>query len=112
MTLATYVYKLREPQHMSRIEAVARFARGLGDHNENLEKSHYVLCHPIIRADGEISGVIEFHRQDPKTPFFKEDEEIVNSYLVWGGVALHYADLNSIMNKQKKQNDFLLDVVR
>lgn len=77
-----------------------------------MEQSCYVLCHPIIKADAELSGVIELHRQDPKTPFYIEDEEIVNSYLVWGGIALHYADLNSIMNKHKKLNDFLLGVVR
>ncbi len=112
MTLATYVCKLREPLSMSRVEATARFARGLGDNNENLENSHYVLCHPIIRANGEISGVIELHRQDPTTPFLVEEQEIVNSYLVWGSVGLYYAELNAVMNKQKKQNDFLLDVVR
>lgn len=91
ITMATYVAKRREPQRMSRPEALARFKDGLGDNNANLEGSYYVLCHPIIRADSEVSGVIELHRQDANTAFYVEDEEIVNSYLVWGGIALHYA---------------------
>jgi cAMP and cAMP-inhibited cGMP 3',5'-cyclic phosphodiesterase 10 len=70
------------------------------------------LCHPIVKSDGEIIGVLELHRGGNETQFYKEDEEIVHSYLVWGGIALHYADLNSIMNKQKKLNEFLLGVVR
>ena len=110
--LATHVFRRREAVRMTRAECEEKFANGLGDNKENLEESVYVLCHPIIKSDGEITGVIEFHRQDLQNPFYKEDEEIVNSYLIWGGIALHYADMNSTMNKQKKLNDFLLSVVR
>lgn len=34
------------------------------------------------------------------------------SYLVWGGIALHYMSIYINLNKQKKLNDFLLAVVK
>jgi cAMP and cAMP-inhibited cGMP 3',5'-cyclic phosphodiesterase 10 len=56
-----------------------------------------------------LAAVVELWRPDP---FHEEDEEIASSYLVWGGIALHYAQLYHNMNKQKKLNDFLLAVVK
>lgn len=72
----------------------------------------YVLCQPIIQANGEIVAVVELWRRDLGGSFHEEDEEIVSSYLVWGGIALHYAQLYLNMNQQKKLNDFLLLVVK
>lgn len=51
-------------------------------------------------------------RRDDEEAFHEEDEEIAYSYLVWGGIALHYAHLFLNMNKQRKLNDFLLAVVK
>ena len=44
--------------------------------------------------------------------FHEEDEEIVDSYLVWGGIALHYSDLYHALNKQRILHQFLLTVVK
>jgi cAMP and cAMP-inhibited cGMP 3',5'-cyclic phosphodiesterase 10 len=93
------------------MEAEARFPEGLGENPESRNAFH-ILCHPIIRADGDVAGVVELHRNNSSTPFYTEDEEVVNSYVVWGGIALHYAELNAVMHKQKKLNDFLLNVVK
>ncbi|CAG2116922.1 unnamed protein product, partial [Medioppia subpectinata] len=41
-----------------------------------------------------------------------EDEEIVQSYLVWGAMALHYAELFANLSRQRKLNTFLLTVVK
>lgn len=57
-------------------------------------------------------AVIEFHKNRQQEPFDGEDVEIVNSYLVWGCIALHYADLYKDMHRQKTLNDFMLSVVR
>lgn len=57
-------------------------------------------------------AVLELWKKDTGMPFHEEDEEIACSYLVWGGIALHYAHLFLNMNKQKKLNDFLLAVVK
>ena len=51
-------------------------------------------------------------RTESDSPFHEEDEEIANSYLVWGEVAIHYADLYSRVGRQKDLSGFLLSVVR
>ena len=42
----------------------------------------------------------------------EDDIEIVNSYLVWGAVGIHYANQYSKIHHQKFVNDFLLSVVK
>lgn len=56
--------------------------------------------------------MLEILRRTDEDAFHEEDEEIAYSYLVWGGIALHYAHLFLNMNKQRKLNDFLLAVVK
>lgn len=48
----------------------------------------------------------------PRQPFHEEDEEIVSSYLVWGGIALHYADMYHALANQRNLHQFLLTVVK
>jgi cAMP and cAMP-inhibited cGMP 3',5'-cyclic phosphodiesterase 10 len=72
----------------------------------------HILCQAIVQPDGELIAVLELWRRDTGPPFHEEDEEIGCSYLVWGGIALHYAHLFLNMNKQRKLNDFLLAVVK
>lgn len=111
LTMAAYVGQRRASLRLSKYEAEARFPEGIGENVES-QNAYHIFCHPIIRADGDLSGVIELHRNNINSPFYAEDEEVVNSYVIWGGIALHYAELNAVMNKSKKLNEFLLDVVR
>jgi len=113
LTMASYVGQRRSPLRLTRMEAEGRFPEGLGEGGDHQPgQAYHILCHPIIRADGELAGVVELYRMNSGTPFYAEDEEVVNSYVVWGGIALHYAELNAVMHKQKKLNDFLLNVVK
>lgn len=66
----------------------------------------------MVQPDGQLTGVVELYRRENECPFYEEDEEISCSYLVWGGIALHYAHLFLNINKQRKLNDFLLAVVK
>ncbi|KAG8238047.1 hypothetical protein J437_LFUL013213, partial [Ladona fulva] len=76
-------------------------------------KQQHELWKPMVQCDGELAGVLELWRIGSSTAaFHEEDEEIVSSYLVWGGIALHYAQLYLSMDKQRKLNDFLLAVVK
>lgn len=70
------------------------------------------MCQAIAQPDGALVAVLEILRRDDEEAFHEEDEEIAYSYLVWGGIALHYAHLFLNMNKQRKLNDFLLAVVK
>lgn len=72
-----------------------------------------MLLTPVVNSDnGEVFAVMEFLREGVEAPFFEEDEEIVNSYLVWGEVAIHYADLYGSVRRQKDLDGFLLNLVR
>lgn len=72
----------------------------------------HILCQAISQPDGALVAVLEILRREDEEAFHEEDEEIAYSYLVWGGIALHYAHLFLNMNKQRKLNDFLLAVVK
>lgn len=104
--IAQYVGKTREPIRFSRGDCDARFPDGITDNEVN-----HVLCQAVVQPDGQLVAILELFRID-EGPFYEEDEEIAYSYLVWGGIALHYAHLFLNMNKQKKLNDFLLAVVK
>ena len=73
---------------------------------------HHVLSMPVIQSGGKLEGVMEFYRNQTGEAFFEEDEEIVYSYLVWGSIALHYADLYKHQLQQKALNDFMLSVIK
>ncbi|XP_021942634.1 probable 3',5'-cyclic phosphodiesterase pde-5 isoform X3 [Zootermopsis nevadensis] len=105
LTVPVYVAKTREPLRLSRGELDPRFP----DRLPNKNGAAHALYQPVIQTDGQLAAVVELWRGDP---FHEEDEEIASSYLVWGGIALHYAQLYLSMNKQRKLNDFLLAVVK
>lgn len=71
-----------------------------------------IMYQAVVQPDGQLVAVLELWRRDTALPFHEEDDEIATSYLVWGGIALHYAHLYLSMNKQRKLNDFLLTVVK
>lgn len=105
--IAQHVGKTREPIRFSRGDQDLRFTSGIAG-----DEVHHVLCQAVVQPDGQLVGVLEIFRYDEQLAFHEEDEEIVYSYLVWGGIALHYAHLFLNMSKQKKLNDFLLAVVK
>ena len=66
----------------------------------------------MVQPDGQLAAVLEVWRPKSGSPFHEEEEEIATSYLVWGGIALHYAHLYLNINKQRRLNEFLLAVVK
>ncbi|XP_023234768.1 probable 3',5'-cyclic phosphodiesterase pde-5 [Centruroides sculpturatus] len=107
-TLAAFVANAKEAVRTKTDNQNPLFPEGVPVDREN---AAYVLCHPILQPDGELTGVLELYRKE-ENEFYEEDEEIVNSYLVWGGIALHYAELYTNMVRQRKLNNFLLTVVK
>nr|XP_015833958.1 PREDICTED: probable 3',5'-cyclic phosphodiesterase pde-5 isoform X3 [Tribolium castaneum] len=108
VSVPLYVAKTLEPVRLSRGEADPRFPDGIPNDGDIA----HVLCQALMQPDGQLAAVLEMWRREHEGPFYEEDEEIASSYLVWGGIALHYAHLYLNMNKQKKLNDFLLAVVK
>ncbi|VEN34412.1 unnamed protein product [Callosobruchus maculatus] len=108
--LPAYVARTQEPVRLSRGATDAKFPEEVMQELQG--DIYHVQCQPIIQSDGQLSAVLELWRREGGGPFYEEDEEIASSYLVWGGIALHYAQLYLNMNQQRKLNDFLLAVVK
>ena len=106
--IATYVAKTRDPIRLSRGDNDKRFPEELLNKGE----MGHVMCQAIVFPDGNLVAVLELWRKFGGPPFHEEDEEIGCSYLVWGGIALHYAHMFMTMSKQRKLNEFLLAVVK
>ena len=66
----------------------------------------------LCSKSSSIRAVLEFYRSESDSEFHAEDEEIANSYLVWGEVAIHYADNYGKVENQKDLSAFLLNIVR
>ena len=66
----------------------------------------------LCSKSSSIRAVLEFYRAENDSEFHAEDEEIANSYLVWGEVAIHYADNYGKVESQKDLSAFLLNIVR
>ncbi|KAK9500951.1 hypothetical protein O3M35_002108 [Rhynocoris fuscipes] len=101
--LPSLVAKTKEPMRLSR-----------GDPNFPTKCESdidHLLLEPIVQPDGALVAVLEMWKSG-ESSFHEEDEEIATSYLVWGGIALHYARLYMSMSKQRKLSDFLLAVVK
>uniref|UniRef100_A0A6M2DJ87 Phosphodiesterase n=1 Tax=Xenopsylla cheopis TaxID=163159 RepID=A0A6M2DJ87_XENCH len=110
-SIVRHVAKFREAVRWTRNNNDSRFCEHPTD---ELEDISHILCQPMIQSDGHLAAVLELWRRGDQSggAFHEEDEEISCSYLVWGGIALHYAQLYLGLQKQKKLNDFLLAVVK
>lgn len=108
-TVAAYVAETGQRLFVKDILGDERFPKGIGIEDSTAQS---VLCQPIVQADGAIVGIVELVKTLGNSTFEREDEEIVNSYLAWGSIAIHHAELSKQMQKQKDLNSFLLSVVR
>jgi cAMP and cAMP-inhibited cGMP 3',5'-cyclic phosphodiesterase 10 len=108
--IARYVASTRDQVRYSRGDNDPRFANN-GIYDRDIQ---HVLCQAIVYPDGSLVAVLEMWRRESNAGarFHEEDEEISLSYLIWGGIALHYMSIYINLNKQKKLNDFLLAVVK
>ncbi|XP_020914824.1 probable 3',5'-cyclic phosphodiesterase pde-5 isoform X2 [Exaiptasia diaphana] len=108
-TIAAYVAHTLKPVRTNDIFGDERFPQGIGVDGTTAQS---VLCQPIVQSNGDLVGTIELTRTVGRDPFDEEDEEIVNSYLVWGGISLYYAEMYHHMHKHRKLTEFLLNVTR
>ncbi|XP_054156064.1 probable 3',5'-cyclic phosphodiesterase pde-5 [Oppia nitens] len=109
LSLALHVSKFKKTVSCRIDEYDSRFPYGVPNAPQN---ASFAMALPIVQSDNALIGVLELYRKKGLPYFFEEDEEIANSYLVWGGVALHYAELYYNLSQQRKLNTFLLSVVR
>lgn len=108
-TIAAYVAHTQKPLRTNEVLGDERFPGGIGLEDSTAQS---VLCQPIVQSNGELVGVIELCRRLGHEAFGEEDDEIVNSYLVWGGISLYYAEMFQNMQRHRKLTEFLLNVTR
>eukprot|EP00112_Aurelia_sp_Birch-Aquarium-sp1_P010606 Seg226.4 transcript_id=Seg226.4/GoldUCD/mRNA.D3Y31 product="putative 3' 5'-cyclic phosphodiesterase pde-5" protein_id=Seg226.4/GoldUCD/D3Y31 len=108
-TICCYVGCTKETIRTTHITGDERFPDGIGVQDTT---AHSVLCQPIIQPSGDLTGVIELVRVIGMPAFTEKDEQVVNSYLTWGGIVLYYAEMYHTMHKQRKLNEFLLNVTK
>ena len=124
-TVAAHCAKVKDIIKTSLSVRDPRFPHGV----PGLPPTAKVLCHPVCSEDEDIEAILEFVKDGKGNCFTEEDIEVVretsmtmminvhywqiiNSYLVWGGVGIHYANQYSRIHHQKYVNDFLLSVVK
>ena len=69
------------------------------------------LCTPVCSDIGDLEAVLELVRTSG-VGFSDQEMETINSYLVWGGLVLSFADRVCANNEDKILTDFLASVVR
>lgn len=108
--MAAYVAKTHQSLRESTTQNDPRFPDGIQDFNGD----YHVLVVPVqdLDYDQSVMAVIEFAREASEAGFEASDEDIVESYLAWGKIALSHGDICSSSIKQRKLQSFLLTVVK
>ncbi|XP_071744727.1 probable 3',5'-cyclic phosphodiesterase pde-5 isoform X1 [Lepeophtheirus salmonis] len=72
-----------------------------------------VLIHSILCSDYKnIEGFLEFKKPKIDGSFSDMDEALVDSYLVWGELSIHYSDMCFNLERQNDLSHFLLSIVK
>ena len=89
-------------------------------HKDISQGNARILCHPICSGEGDLEAVVEFVRTHGNA--FTEDEievhskhgiwkypgswlQKVNSYLMWGGPSLYFADQIARLHQEKYKKE-------
>ncbi|XP_059090065.1 probable 3',5'-cyclic phosphodiesterase pde-5 isoform X3 [Tigriopus californicus] len=109
-TMAAHVAKTHQTLRGTTSLSDPRFPHGIQDFDED----YHVLVVPVrdLDYDQSVMAVIEFVREASEAGFEASDEDIVESYLAWGKIALSHGDICSNSVKQRKLQSFLLTVVK
>jgi len=107
-TIAAHVGRENNLVYVTEILGDDRFPEGTG--KDGLDKS--VICYPLSSSHGELYGVVEFIREVTSPTFCEEDLEIACSYLTWGSIAVHYADISIKLEMHSGVLDFVNKCVR
>ena len=107
-TIAAYTAYTRNMTRVSLPTEDTNYPNGVGGMKDAVGK---VLCHPICSSDGELEAIIELIRTSGNM-YTEDDCEIVNSYITWGGLALHYANEINTQQQEKLKSNFFSSIIR
>ncbi len=74
-------------------------------------KTHTILCMPMRRMNGKISGVIQVLNKRQGV-FTRQDEELLEAFASQAGIAVRNAMLNEEILKRMRTSEILLNVMR
>ena len=106
--IAAYTAYTRSMTRLSVPTDDPNYPNGVGGMKDLVGK---VLCHPICSSDGELEAIIELIRTSGNM-YTEDDCEIVNSYITWGGLALHYANEINNQQQEKLKSNFFSSIIR
>jgi len=108
-TVSSYVARTNEVVYVQEIIGDDRFPAGTGKNSTDQS----IICHPIPHPNSsKIFGIIEFVNDAIAGPFAEEDFEIVCSYISWGTIAIHYAEIAQQVTAQAKMEKFAAEGAR
>ncbi|XP_071964651.1 probable 3',5'-cyclic phosphodiesterase pde-5 isoform X3 [Antedon mediterranea] len=96
------------PEGLALKDTTIKAALGLPIFHANNNVSGF----PGIYMFGAAMGVLEFHKKTNHPGFTESEEEIASNFLVWGSLAYYYAEIYQNMTRQRKLNDFIMNVTK
>uniref|UniRef100_A0A914WWF4 Phosphodiesterase n=1 Tax=Plectus sambesii TaxID=2011161 RepID=A0A914WWF4_9BILA len=109
VTIAQYVAKSEEPARTENVFTDPKFPGGTGNTQTDIRA---VLCQPLLDCSGTLIGVLELYRLSGNGTFTRRDEQSVNILTTWACSETYFSQIFTTMNKQRKLNDFLLNVAK
>ncbi|KAK7101205.1 probable 3',5'-cyclic phosphodiesterase pde-5 [Littorina saxatilis] len=108
-TVAAHVAFSKEPVRLRDLAMDKRFPEGLGSGSN---RAHSVLALPITDGNSMVLGVVEFFRFSRYSAFTEEEEEVATYMLLWADMFVAYMEMHNSMTRQRKLNEFLLNVTK
>lgn len=71
-----------------------------------------MLCIPVLSPEENIIAIIELHKYANLEPFTRKDLQIVVVVTGWMGAAIQQNQQRIALEKQRRINDYLLDLTK
>ncbi|XP_059140359.1 probable 3',5'-cyclic phosphodiesterase pde-5 isoform X2 [Physella acuta] len=99
----------KEPTRLHRLQGDASYPEGLSVTDKTAECA---MVLPILNEAETCFGVVEFYRQTAGSQFTEEEEEVATLMFQWYDMLVDYVETHSVMIRQRKLSDFLLEVTK
>ncbi|KAI8773708.1 3,5-cyclic phosphodiesterase pde-5 isoform X1 [Biomphalaria glabrata] len=106
-SFSAHVALTREARRESHLSGERRDALTVSDNTADS-----LMALPILDDAEKCFGVVEFYRLAKSSHFTEEEEEVATLMLQWYDMLVDYVETHSVMIRQRKLSDFLLEVTK
>ncbi|KAK0069577.1 3 5-cyclic phosphodiesterase pde-5 isoform X1, partial [Biomphalaria pfeifferi] len=106
-SVSAHVALTREARRESHLSGERRDALTVSDNTADS-----LMALPILDDADKCFGVVEFYRLAKSSHFTEEEEEVATLMLQWYDMLVDYVETHSVMIRQRKLSDFLLEVTK